>query len=72
MISNVGMNQEEEDTLKKDITVSAVEDTELIEITVQNEKPDYAAKIANETANVFTQKVKEIYNINNVQIVDQA
>ncbi len=72
VISNIGMLEINEDTLKKDITVSAVEDTELIEITVQNEKPDYAAQIANETAEVFTQKVKEIYNINNVQIVDKA
>lgn len=72
VISNLGMVQVDEDILKKDITVSAVEDTELIEITVQNEKPDYAAQIANETAEVFTEKVKEIYNINNVQIVDKA
>lgn len=72
VISNLGMVQVDEEILKKDITVSAVEDTELIEITVQNEKPDYAAKVANETAEVFTEKVKEIYNINNVQIVDKA
>ncbi len=72
VISNIGMVQVDEDTLKKDITVSAVEDTELIEITARNVNPNSAAIIANETAEVFTQKVKEIYNINNVQIVDKA
>lgn len=71
VISNIRMNLEE-DFLKNSITVSAVEDTELIEITVRNEDPNNATIIANEIAKVFTEKVKEIYNINNVQIVDEA
>lgn len=61
-----------EDNLKNDIVVKSVKNTELIEIVVENENPTYAAKIANEIAKVFTEKVEEIYNINNVQIVDQA
>ena len=32
----------------------------------------YASKVANEIAKVFTDKVKEIYNINNVHVVDEA
>lgn len=71
VISNLNTDLEE-DILKNYITVSAVEDTELIEITVRNEEPSNAAVIANEIAEVFTDKVKEIYNINNVQIVDKA
>lgn len=71
VISNLDLNLEE-DTLKKLINVSAVKDTELIEITVTNENPDSASIMANEIAKVFTKKVKEIYNINNVQIVDEA
>ncbi len=71
VMTNLGI-QMEEDVLKKYITVSAVEDTELIEITVTNENPDSASIMANEIAKVFTKKVKEIYNINNVQIVDEA
>lgn len=71
VISNLNIDLEEE-ILKNYITVSAVEDTELIEITVRNEEPSNAAVIANEIAEVFTDKVKEIYNINNVQIVDKA
>ena len=62
----------DEEKLRKNITVSAVKDTELIEITVLNENPIYSAQIANEIAKVFTEKVKEIYNIDNVQIVDEA
>ena len=71
VMTNLGI-QMEEDVLKKYITVSAVEDTELIEITVTNENPDSASIMANEIAKVFTKKVKEIDNINNVQIVDEA
>ena len=52
--------------LKDNITVSAVKDTELIQITVTNYYPDRASDIANEIAKVFTKKVGEIYNINNV------
>lgn len=62
----------DEDTLRKHVKVSSVKNTELIEITVEDENPSNAAKIANEIAKVFTEKVKEIYNINNVQIVDEA
>ena len=61
-----------EEQLKKDVKVSAVSDTELIEISVSNEKSSYASKIANEIAKVFTNKVGEIYNINNVHVVDKA
>lgn len=69
--SNLNIELDEE-KLKDSISVSAVEDTELIEITVKNQNPTKAAQIANEITDVFTRKVKEIYNINNVQIVDKA
>ncbi len=71
VISNLGINISE-GALRGNIKVTAVEDTELIEIIVSNENATYAAKVANEIAKVFTEKVKEIYNINNVYIVDEA
>ena len=71
VISNLGINVSEE-SLRNNVTVSSVKDTELIEITVTTENPTYSAKIANEIAKVFTSKVAEIYNINNVHVVDEA
>ncbi len=72
VISNLGINVNEED-LRKHVQVTSVEDTELIEITVSNENAEYAAKIANEIANVFKEKIAgEVYNINNVYIWDEA
>lgn len=66
---NSDFNEQE---MRKNITVTSVKDTEIIEITVTHEDPAYAAKVANEIAKVFTQKVSEIYNINNVHVVDEA
>ena len=56
----------------KNITVKAVEDTQVIEINYVNENAKIAYLITNELSNVFSEKVVEIYNINNVYIVDKA
>ena len=72
VISNLGINVDAEQ-LKKNVEVTSVEDTELIEITVSNENAEYAARIANEIANVFKEKIAgDVYNINNVHIWDEA
>lgn len=71
VISNLGIDVKESD-LRNNITVTSVKNTELIEIAVTNEYAANASKIANEMAKVFTQKVSEIYNINNVHVVDEA
>lgn len=71
VISNLNIDVEEEE-LRKNITVSSVKDTELIEITVANKNPKYSAQIANEIAKVFSEEVNEIYNINNIHVVDEA
>lgn len=71
VISNLGINISE-DELEKNITVSQEKDTEIIRISVTNADATTAAKVANEVAKVFSQRVSEIYKINNVQVVDQA
>lgn len=71
VISNLNIDIKEEE-LRKNVSVKAVEDTELIRITVLNENAAYSAKIANEIAKVFSSMVSEIYNINNIHVVDEA
>lgn len=71
VISNLGINISE-DELEKNITVSQEKDTEIIRISVTNADATTASKVANEVAKVFSQRVSEIYKINNVQVVDQA
>lgn len=71
VITNLELNMKYNE-LKKQISVSAVEDADIIRITVTNEDADEAAKIANEIAKVFGDKVKDIYKINNINVLDQA
>ena len=63
------LDQEE---LKKNISVQAVNDTEVIKITVTDLDTNLATQIANKIAEVFSEKVVEIYNISNVYILDRA
>ena len=60
------------DELSKNITTSSVEDTEIIRITVNNEKKKMAVKIADEVADVFSEEIQDIYNLENVAIIDKA
>ena len=71
VISNLNIDITE-DSLKKNVSVKTQDDTEIIDIVVTNENAAYAAKIANEVAKVFSDRVKEIYNINNIYILDEA
>ncbi len=71
VISNLSI-EENADRLKGKINVTAVQDTEVIKISVTHENPSYAAKIANEVAKVFSDRIQEIYKINNITIVDEA
>lgn len=73
VLQNLNMPNMDEDEVRKNITVRAVEDTQVIEITYVNEDPRIAFLVTSELAKVFSEKVVvEIYNINNVYIVDKA
>lgn len=61
-----------EESLKRNITVTSVEDSSMIELGVINEDPEEAAKIANELAIVFSEQTEEMYKISNVYILDTA
>lgn len=71
VISNLSLNMGEND-LKNSVSVTATEDTEFIEISVKNEDPVLATKIANEMSKVFIENVKEFYKVENVHVVDAA
>ena len=70
-INNLQLNETEE-TLKNKITVSEIEDSEIIKIAVKDENPVQAMKAANEITNVFAKTVTDIYKINNVYTADEA
>ena len=58
--------------LSENITVSSVENTEIIKISVSDESNKKAAKIANEIAKVFSEEVSKIYKMENISVVDEA
>lgn len=58
--------------LSKKITVSSVENTEIIKIQVSDKNNKEAKKIASTTAEVFMKEVQEIYNLTNVSTIDEA
>lgn len=72
VINNLNINKSEA-SLKNNITVSAVEDTDLIKIRVTDADPEIARRVAAETADVFIAEVANgVYKINNVQVWDEA
>lgn len=58
--------------LKSKVGVAAVGDTQMIKISVSDGKPIKAKKIADEIAEVFIKEVKDIYQLENVKVVDKA
>lgn len=72
VVDNFKEEDLDEEKIKKNVSVQSVNDTEVIKITVKNADPNLAAQIANKISEVFTEKVVEIYNISNVNIIDRA
>lgn len=71
VIENLGLDMSFSDFGKK-VSVSLVKDTEIIKLIVTDEDPILAATIANETAEVFMESVKDIMMVENIQIIDEA
>ncbi len=71
VIQNLGLKMTEEE-LSKQIQVNAVKDTYVIEIAISNTNPQIAMDITKELVNVFLEEIKQIYNLKNVEIVDEA
>lgn len=58
--------------LKSSVSVGAIGDTQMIKISVSDKNPKKAQRIANEIAEVFINEVKDIYQLDNVRVVDSA
>lgn len=71
VISNLGLSYTVEE-LQDNINVTAVENTEIIRISVADADNKQAAKIANEIASVFMTEIQKFYKLNNVSVIDKA
>lgn len=58
--------------LKEKITVNSQNDSQVLNITVEDEDPHKAALIANNVADVFQKEIPTIMNVDNVSILTEA
>lgn len=58
--------------LSNQITVTSANNTEIIKITVDDKDAKKAKNVANVTAKYFAKEVVDLYNMNNVNILDEA
>jgi len=58
--------------LAKNIQVTSLSNTPIIKISVSDENGEQAVKIANKTADIFSKEVVDIYNMENISILDEA
>ena len=70
-INNLGLNISVS-KLQKNIEAKQIDNTQFLKITVKDENAETAKDIANELSKVFTEQIKEIYNLENISIVDKA
>ncbi len=71
VISELGIDDSLE-SLKNSISVTDVDDTQIIKITVTNTDSTKAKDIANKIAEVFNVQVREMFNISNISVLDVA
>lgn len=71
VISNLNLNIQEGQLLSK-IEINIIKDTHIMEISVSDTDPQMATNITKELSNVFLNEIKQIYNLNNIGIVDEA
>lgn len=71
VINNLGLNISDS-TIKKQISVTSATNSQVIQITVENADPSLAAKIANEIRSVFTERVAELIDMQNIKPLDDA
>lgn len=72
VIETIGKEKITQEELKNSVSVKLITSTQLIEISVTNKDAKLAKDLTNEISKVFIEKMKEIYNMQNLNIVDYA
>jgi len=71
VIENLHLDMTYEEIIKC-VSVSAVKDTDVIKLSITTKDPVLSASIANEMTDVFTSEIGELYNIQNISVIDKA
>lgn len=72
VIEDLKLENYSAEMLSSMISVSSVNDTHLMQISVLDPDPELAMNVANSVAKVFSEKAVELMNIPNVNIIDRA
>ena len=60
------------ESLKQNIHVSSEQNSQVVTVTVKDPDPELATEIANTTVHVFQDKIPDIMNVDNVNILSEA
>ncbi|MDO4662570.1 MAG: Wzz/FepE/Etk N-terminal domain-containing protein [Tissierellia bacterium] len=60
------------DEFSDKVSISQVKDTQVINIDVVDSDPKIATDIANETADIFKKSIANLFDLDNIKIVDKA
>ncbi len=71
IINNLGLDMTEEELLKE-MKITVMKDTYVIQVAVTDIDPQKAMEIAKEFDEVFLKEIKEIYHLDNIGVVDEA
>ena len=72
VLENLNITDMSENSLRSRIDISSETGTQVINVLVPDEDPYKATKITNELTTVFSDKVKEVYKIDNISVLDSA
>lgn len=70
-IENLRLDMSVEE-LQKNIEAKQIDKTQFLKITVKSDNPQTAKNIVEELSKVFSEQIKEIYKLENINIVDKA
>ena len=71
VIENLNLNMTERQ-LARNLRINVVDETHIMEVSVMNANPELAMNITKELADVFLKEIKQIYNLDNIGIIDEV
>lgn len=72
VLEELNIDELDEDDLRDRIHIASLNDTRILAISVQNEDPALAVKIADSFAKTFSSEISDMYKIENINIIDSA
>lgn len=72
VIKDLGLKGTRPEELIQNVSVSLVDETRILEVTVSDSSPESSAKLADCVGRVFMEKVLEVMKVQNIAVIDAA